>query len=219
MQPWSIFSDGGGPGAAWTWAVDLLKKIGAPQSAANQQFIYDWETSEGGGGKYNPLNQGPVPGHPELTTTGSQYGGGAADFASWSDGLTGAADYLDMPAYQGIRDALRSGRPDAARAALINSPWAASHYGNGSAFSDAPLPGHKSVLSPASSSDGSGSTPGGSSGGLLGGLTNELKTLGILVPAVVAGAGLVVWGLGRMTGAKQKIESAAGTAAKGALLA
>jgi hypothetical protein len=217
--PWSIFSDGGGPGAAWTWAVDLLKKIGAPQSAANQQFVYDGETSEGGGGKYNPLNEGPVPGHPELTTSGSQYGGGAADFATWSDGLTGSADYLDMPAYQGIRDALRSNRPDAARAALINSPWASSHYGNGSAFSDAPLPGHKSVLSPASSSDGSGSTSGGSSGGLLGGLTNELKTLGILVPAVVAGAGLVVWGLGRMTGAKQKIESAAGTVAKGALLA
>ena len=54
---WSIFSDGGGPGAAVTWAQDLLGQIGAPQSTANEQVIYDWEVSEGGGGRYNPLNQ------------------------------------------------------------------------------------------------------------------------------------------------------------------
>jgi hypothetical protein len=218
-MPWSIFSDGGGPGAAATWAVDLLRKIGAPITTGNQQFVYDWETSEGGGGKYNPLNQGPVPGDSTLTSTGSQYGGGAADYVSWPAGLTGAADYLDMPAYQGIRDSLRADRPAQARADLITSPWAASHYGGGSAFSDAPLPGHRSALSPTSSDNSASSTAPAASGGLLGGLTDTLKTLGILVPAVVAGAGLVVWGLGRMTGARSKIENAAGTAAKAGALA
>src|SRR5271166_362077 len=93
---WSIFTDGGGSGAAVTWAQDLLTAIGAPLSAGNVQFVYDWEESEGGGGKYNPLNQGDVSGQPNLTSTGSQYGGGAADFVSWQAGITGAAAYLNM---------------------------------------------------------------------------------------------------------------------------
>src|SRR6266498_3794003 len=115
---WSIFTQGGGKGAAVTWANDLLDAIGAPKSPGNVQVIYDWEVSEGGGGKYNPLNQGPVPGHPELTTTGSQYGGGASDYASWQAGLQGAADYLRMPNFAGIADNLRAGRAQEARTAL-----------------------------------------------------------------------------------------------------
>lgn len=146
MMAWSIFSDGGGDGAALTWAKQLLQKDGAPDTPANEQFIYDWEKSEGGGGKYNPLNQGPVPGHPELTTTGSQYGGGAADFANYADGIQGAVDYLNMPNYTAVQAALRSGNAAGARSALIASPWAASHYGGGSAFSNAPIPGQASSL-------------------------------------------------------------------------
>lgn len=83
---WSIFKEGGGKGTAQAWAQSLLQAIGAPVTPSNTQVIYDWEVSEGGGGKYNPLNQGPVPGHPELTTTGSQFGGGAADYKSYSAG-------------------------------------------------------------------------------------------------------------------------------------
>src|SRR5581483_2280122 len=126
---WSIFKQGGGKGAAVTWANDLLDAIGAPKSAGNVKVIYDWEVSEGGGGRYNPLNQGPVPGHPELTTTGSQYGGGAADYASPAAGIQGAADYLNMPAYAGVLAGLRAGDYSAAQQALIASPWAGGHYG------------------------------------------------------------------------------------------
>lgn len=145
-MPWSIFTDGGGDGAAVTWAKKLLAADNAPDTPANEQFIYDWEKSEGGGGKYNPLNQGPVPGHPELTTTGSQYGGGAADFASYDAGIQGAVDYLNMPNYTSVQAALKAGNASAARSALIASPWAASHYGNGASFSNAPLPGYTSSL-------------------------------------------------------------------------
>jgi uncharacterized membrane protein (DUF2068 family) len=159
-MPWSIFTQGGGQGAAVTWAEDLLKDIGAPVTEGNKQFIYDWEVSEGGGGKFNPLNQGPVPGHSDLTTTGQQYGGGAADFRSWGAGLAGARDYLNMPAYSGVREALRRNDPVGARAALIQSPWAASHYGYGSAFSDTPLPGRASALSPAGGSSRIGGNAG-----------------------------------------------------------
>lgn len=143
---WSIFKQGGGRGVAVTWANNLLDAIGAPKTPGNVQVIYDWEVSEGGGGKYNPLNQGPVPGHPELTTTGSQYGGGAADYASWQAGLTGAKSYLNMPNFRSIKTALVSGNSTAARNAIISSPWAASHYGHGSAFSNEPTPGEASAL-------------------------------------------------------------------------
>jgi hypothetical protein len=147
-MPWSIFQQGGGQGAAVTWSEDLLKEIGAPLTPGNEQFVYDWEVSEGGGGEYNPLNQGPVPGQPGLTTSGSQYGGGAANFASWSAGLEGAMDYLNMTSFQAIKSDLKSNNPTAARTALIDSPWAASHYGYGSGFSNSPLPGKASALAP-----------------------------------------------------------------------
>lgn len=143
---WSIFTDGGGKGAALTWAQTLLTKIGAPVNADTTQVVYDWEVSEGGGGKYNPLNQGPVPGHTELASTGSQYGGGAADYTSWDAGLTGAADYLNMSNYVQIKQALIAGDAAAARSAIVASPWASSHYGNGASFSTEPPPGQGTSL-------------------------------------------------------------------------
>lgn len=157
---WSIFQQGGGNAAAVGWAKQFLQMLGAPQTASNLQFVYDWQKAEGGGGKYNPLNQGPVPGHPELTTTGSQYGGGAADFASWQAGLQGAVDYLNMPNYTHVKAALMQGDGVAARNALFASPWAASHYGYGSAWPNDPIPGGVQAM-PASYYTGgtSGATP------------------------------------------------------------
>ena len=142
------FTDGGGPEVAVGWAQQLLGLIGAPKTPGNIEFIYQWERAEGGGGKYNPLNQGPVPGQPNLTTTGQQYGGGAADFASWQAGLLGARDYLNMPAYAGIRNALLANKPAQARTALWQSPWASSHYGYGSRWPGGPVPGGNAVLPP-----------------------------------------------------------------------
>lgn len=139
-QPWSIFREGGGPSAALGWAESLLAAVGAPQTPGNIQFVYDWEVSEGGGGFNNPLNQGPVPGHPELTSTGQQFGGGAADFVSPAAGIQGAAAYLHMPNFLPILGALQRNDPAGARAALIASPWAASHYNGGSSFSSATVP-------------------------------------------------------------------------------
>lgn len=143
---WSIFTQGGGQATADEWGKQLLATIGAPDTPGNEQFVYDWELSEGGGGKYNPLNQGPVPNTPGLTSTGSQYGGGAADYVSWAAGLTGAADYLSMPNFSAIKADLIANNPSGARTALIDSPWAASHYGGGSSFSTQPLPGGSQSL-------------------------------------------------------------------------
>lgn len=212
---WSIFTNGGGNGAAYTWAKDLLSRIGAPQSPGNQQFVYDWEVSEGGGGKYNPLNQGPVPGGPGLTTTGSQYGGGAADFKSWSAGLTGASDYLQMPAYAGVLDGLRNNDPAAARSALIASPWAASHYGYGSSFSDQALPGQASALAAAGGAAGSGSSSSSNPLTTLANLPSTLSHIAIVGPIVILGGALIVVGAAKATsgGRAQNVSKAAGAAA------
>lgn len=199
---WSIFSQGGGSGSAVTWAKDFLAELGAPDTPADEQFIYDWEKSEGGGGKYNPLNEGPVPGHPELTTTGSQYGGGAADYASWQAGLQGAVDYLNMSNYTAVRSALMQGNADAARTALIQSPWAASHYGYGASFASDPLPGQATALpgltGPITGANAAQQT-GNPLGGLLSGVFNPfqwiLDALGIgSLKDLVERFGLIILG-------------------------
>lgn len=160
---WSIFTDGGGDNVAVAWAQQLLTKLGAPVTPGNTEFVYQWEKSEGGGGKYNPLNTGGVYGHPELTTTGEQYGGGANDFASWDAGLIGSAINIQTPGpdnYPAIVTALRNNDPAGARRALWNSGWAASHYGYGTNWSDAPLPGNSTNVVPPTFFSGSGDGTG-----------------------------------------------------------
>jgi len=150
---WSIFTQGGGDQVAVGWAKQLLNMLGAPDTPGNEQFIYQWEKAEGGGGKYNPLNQGPVAGKSYLTTTGEQYGGGAADFASWAAGLQGSYDYLHYSNYKGVLAGLMSNNPAAARSALWASPWAASHYGYGSNWPNVALPNGTAVLPSISASE------------------------------------------------------------------
>jgi hypothetical protein len=150
---WSIFQQGGGDNVAVAWAQQLLTRLGVPVTPGNTEFIYQWEKSEGGGGKYNPLNTGSVYNHPELTTTGSQYGGGANDFASWDAGLVGSAINIQTPGpdnYPAIITALRNNDPAAARQALWRSGWAASHYGYGSNWSNVALPGSSGNVIPPS---------------------------------------------------------------------
>lgn len=211
LMAWSIFTQGGGEGAAVTWAKDLLSALGVPQSSANVQFIYDWEKSEGGGGKYNPLNQGPVPGHPELTTTGQQFGGGAADYASWNAGITGAADYLHMSSYSGILSALKSSSYSGARSALIASPWAASHYSGGSAFSNATPPGAAALTADTTSAGISIPGVGGLSvsgivtgaiNAVLGmlGIKNGLKDMAERLGLIILGFALVILGIHLLAG-------------------
>lgn len=280
-MPWSIFTQGGGPGAALTWAIDLLQKIGAPLTAGNEQVVYDWEVSEGGGGAYNPLNQGPDPNDSSLTSTGSQYGGGAADYVSWNAGLVGAADYLSMPNFAPIADDLRNNDPQQARTDIIASPWAASHYGGGSAFNNSAVPGKASALgsgsgtipglagpgapfpqwtfntstrfigkignaaakalaetstwpaklifftsqqaaqnyasgnyvdttnSPADAAVNAGTGAATDTASAITGLTGSLKSLSIVVPLVLAGGGLIVWGFARATGAGKHVKQVA----------
>lgn len=206
---WSIFKEGGGKGVAVTWASDLLSAIGAPQTPGNVQVVYDWEVSEGAGGKYNPLNQGPVPGHPELTTTGSQYGGGAADYRDWQSGIQGAADYLNMQNFRSIKNALVSGNSSAARNAIINSPWAASHYGHGSAFSTEAVPGQAAALPGVTDASALGPMVPDAGNTVMNGILKALglpdvKELAERAGLILFGAILVVVGLVQLSGTKEK---------------
>lgn len=206
---WSIFKEGGGKGVAVTWASDLLSAIGAPDTPGNRQVIYDWEVSEGAGGKFNPLNQGPVPGHPELTTTGSQYGGGAADYASWQAGIQGASDYLNMQNFRGIKNALVSGNSSAARNAIINSPWAASHYGHGNSFSNDPVPGEASALPGISQASDLGPMIPDAGSTVMNGVLKalglpDIKELTERLALILFGAVLIIIGLVQLSGTREK---------------
>lgn len=208
-MPWSIFTQGGGTGAAVTWAQKLQNALGIPVNDTDTQFIYDWEVSEGGGGAFNPLNQGPVPGHPELTTTGPQYGGGAADFAGWDAGIQGAVDYLNMPAYAGVLKGLQDQSYSEAETNLWNSPWAASHYGYGANWSTEAPPGATPlpisafsgpISTTLTSQDTSSPQSGGS--GILGsliGLTNPQDTMERLGLILLGGA-LILLGVYMLVG-------------------
>jgi hypothetical protein len=160
--PWSIFNYAQGDQLAVAWAEQLCRALGAPVTASNVQFIYNWERSEGGGGAYNPLNQGPVPGDPALTNTGQQFGGGAAGFVSWQAGLAGAVAYLNMPNYAAVKQALMGGNAAVTGPqALWASPWAASHYGYGSNWNTQALPGFtpNSLISVSQQAGMTGFTP------------------------------------------------------------
>jgi len=219
-MPWSIFQQGGGPGSAVTWAEEEEQALGIPVNATDTQFFYDWEVSEGGGGLYNPLNQGPVPGDPSLTSTGPQFGGGAADFVSWDAGLQGASDYIHMPAYAGVLKGLQDQDYQEAATALWDSPWAGSHYGYGAAWSTAtppgatplpvsltdiqPPPGGGGVTTPNSGNDGTTTDASSSSdsSGILGkliGLTNPQDTMERLGLILLGGA-LILLGVYMLVG-------------------
>ena len=116
----------GGTRAAW--AQDVLRAARLPLTAANVSAIVIWTACEGGGwgnqATYNPLNLNPGnarwPGHPA---------DGAWAFPTWQDGVNETAVYLWMPNFAGIRAALQRGNSKhAIFLAIVESPWAGSHY-------------------------------------------------------------------------------------------
>lgn len=139
---WSIFTPPGTPKGAESYAASLLKYIGAPESRGNLQFVYDWELSEGGGGTNNPLNVGAS----SLSSSGTQYGGGAANYPSLAASIEAVGAELNTSTYSGIKSALKRKTDTAAERALFNSPWASSHYGYGSRWATTAVPGGNATL-------------------------------------------------------------------------
>lgn len=115
---------GAGVGDMRAWSRALLTGLGDPLSASNLKFVYDWTLSEGGP-ITNPLNVA-------MFSSSSKQ-------PSWTvaQGLNKTIQTIQQSNFAGIAGALRGGDGAGAKAALIASPWAASHYYGGARFSNA----------------------------------------------------------------------------------
>ncbi|MEO6827885.1 MAG: hypothetical protein ABI255_06505 [Microbacteriaceae bacterium] len=116
------------------WARLVLISGAWPQSEQNVTVMLRWMRQENGPDNWwnrnNPLNNG--------------YGsGGGSGLGSYSN-LVSAAEYAAANLHRGYPDvvaALTAGTSaDATAAAIWASPWATSHYGNGSHWSTSPVP-------------------------------------------------------------------------------
>jgi hypothetical protein len=210
----------GSPAAALAWAQQLIADLNAgaggyggvpiPNTPANQQFIYDWQESEGTGGANNPLNTGPLQG---LSTSGSQFGGGAANYPSPAAAAVASADYLLNPGnqkqygYGGILQALEQSNYQGAADALWKSDWASGHYGYGANWNTSPIPGSaqtaaaavnlgSSSASSSPSSSAAGSSPANQAGQALGSGAAS-GVLGIL-GSPASGGGIFGWAAPRL---------------------
>ena len=115
-----------GPRAAF--AAAYLTRLHAPTSPANLTFLAAWMTAESGpdsgsptlaAARYNPLNT-------TMTEPGSwaYNSAGVQNYPTLQAGVTAAADTTKLPAYAGLRAALRTGTdPLTAAQALAASPW------------------------------------------------------------------------------------------------
>ena len=115
------------------WAKLVLMFGGWPQTDANVTVMLRWMRQENGPpdwwNRNNPLNNG--------------YGsGGGAGLGSYPD-LVSAAEYCAKNLQRGYPEivaGLQAGTSaDATAAAIWASPWATSHYGNGTHWSTRPV--------------------------------------------------------------------------------
>jgi hypothetical protein len=105
----------------YTWAQTVLKDAGLPVTDNNVTNIVRWMTAEEPASDWyhanNPLN---------INSSGA----GFDTLSSLTDGAKATATYLNMPNYRGIKAALaNNASPSDFSAAVVASPWAASHYG------------------------------------------------------------------------------------------
>lgn len=121
------------------WAIDLLARLGNAQPSAEViAFMVQWSIAEDAGGdaiaRNNLYNTTLcLPGR----MTGAINGDGACGvqgYATWQDGIEATALTIEQANFARIRAALLANDADAARLALWESPWAASHYGYGASW-------------------------------------------------------------------------------------
>ena len=129
---------GGTPGEStnYDWARWVLKDGGWSQTSNNITVITQWMDSEepvdDWWDRNNPLNNG----------LGSGGGAGLGSYANLLD----AAHYVALNLKEGtadygaiVADLKASAAPSVTAKAIEDSPWAASHYGYGSAWHSGPV--------------------------------------------------------------------------------
>ncbi|MBI5160706.1 MAG: hypothetical protein HY996_04725 [Micrococcales bacterium] len=115
-----------------SWAKLVMMYGGWPQSESNVTVFLQWMRQENGPDDWwnrnNPLNNG----------WGSGGGGGFGSYVNLQTGARMAAENLQRPLFSGIASCFAAGR-GGCKDAIVASPWAASHYGNGTRWSDRPV--------------------------------------------------------------------------------
>jgi hypothetical protein len=130
-------------GTNYDWAKLVLISGHWPTSEANVTVFVRWMRQENGPNNWwnrnNPMNNG----------YGSGGGGGTGSYANLTIAAQKAAENLQRnPSFSGIVAALAASAPmEVTEQAIWASPWASSHYGNGSRWHRSPVP---SVKAPAS---------------------------------------------------------------------
>jgi len=130
-------------GTNYAWAKMVLLSGGWPQSEANVTVMVRWMRQENGTGSWwnrnNPMNNG----------YGSGGGGGLGSYDNLVTAAKKAAENLQRnPSFSTIVAAFAVSAPtNLTEQAIWASPWASSHYGNGSSWHTSPVP---EVTAPAS---------------------------------------------------------------------
>lgn len=97
------------------WQADVLNAIGAPVNAATLNFLNAWQSIEGDGGNYNPLNSTqPAPGSWPLAGNPD----GVQNYPNAIVGAAATAKTMLNGYYNNIVSALRSGNPCAYASSL-----------------------------------------------------------------------------------------------------
>jgi hypothetical protein len=128
---------------AESFAVAVLKRLGAPVTPANVRALTGWEKAEGGHwhnqARFNPLNTTePMPG---AGNTGSQ--GNIKVYRSPQQGVNATVRTLKNGRYAGILAAFANGHnPNAVAQAIGNSPWGTSGGLVAQTIASTPAPGH-----------------------------------------------------------------------------
>lgn len=160
---WSLFSSGQTLNPK-SWADAVLKGLGAPTSAENEQSLIAWSLQEGSGGTYNPLNT-------TLSADGAEgsiNSAGVKNYPNWADGVAATVATLQSSDYSSIVSDLKGGKGISQSASGELSTWGTGtwevsigdHWSEAAKYlsgKSSPLPGGGSAT-PA---------PSNSSGGLL----------------------------------------------------
>lgn len=120
------------------FAYDLLTRMGNPQpTPAIIAFVVEWTLAEDGGNgalaRNNPLNT-TMCGYNQVGAINGDGACGVGHYATYDDGIAATIATLQQSNFAAIAAALLANDPDAARVALWQSPWAASHYNDGAGW-------------------------------------------------------------------------------------
>ena len=130
-------------GTNYDWGTLVLVSGGWPITEASITVMVRWMRQENGANNWwnrnNPMNNG----------YGSGGGGGTGSYSNLVVAAQKAAENLQRnPGFNAIEAAFASGAPsEVIEQAIWASPWASSHYGNGSRWHYTPVPVVKAPVS------------------------------------------------------------------------